>query len=101
MAGIYEFCVESRPFEDFCGEGWWRNMDAVIDECRRRNMRVWIFDDKHFPTGYANGALEERYPRLRKWHLIERNMDVYGLKRRRRLYCQLCCGRSLRKQLWR
>lgn len=78
MAGIYEFCVESRPFEDFCGEGWWRNMDAVIDECRRRNMRVWIFDDKHFPTGYANGALEERYPRLRKWHLIERNMDVYG-----------------------
>lgn len=77
-AGISEFCVESRPFEDFCGEKWWRNMDVVLDECRKRGMRVWIFDDKHFPTGYANGALEEKYPHLRKWHLIEKNMDVAG-----------------------
>lgn len=76
--GIREFCIESRPFEDFCGEKWWENLKCVIDECKRLNMKVWIFDDKHFPSGYANGALEEKYPHLRKWHLIEKNMDVLG-----------------------
>lgn len=77
-AGIMEFCVESRPFEDFCGGGWWENMDNIISEAKRLGMRVWIFDDKHFPSGYANGVFEYRRPDLRKRHLIEKNMDVSG-----------------------
>lgn len=77
-AGITEFCVESRPFEDFCGPKWWENLDNIIAEAKRLNMRVWIFDDKHFPSGYANGVFETRRPDLRKRHLIEKNADVYG-----------------------
>ncbi len=77
-AGITEFCVESRPFEDFCGEKWWENMDNIISEAKRLNMRVWIFDDKHFPSGYANGVFEFRRADLRKRHLIEKNTDVSG-----------------------
>ena len=49
-------CVESRPHPDFCGPKWWADMDVILDEARRRGMRVWILDDSHFPTGYANGA---------------------------------------------
>lgn len=51
-------CVESRPHEDFCGPGWWRDMDIILDEARKRGMQVWILDDKHFPTGYVVGAME-------------------------------------------
>jgi len=51
-------CVESRPHPDFCGPGWWRDMDVILEEARSRGMKVWILDDSHFPTGYANGALE-------------------------------------------
>ena len=51
-------CVESRPHPDFCGEKWWRDMDVILEEARRREMKVWILDDSHFPTGYANGALK-------------------------------------------
>ena len=50
-------CVESRPHPDFCGDKWWADMDVILDEARKRGMKVWILDDSHFPTGYANGAV--------------------------------------------
>ncbi|MBR2823228.1 MAG: hypothetical protein IKE24_06065 [Clostridia bacterium] len=50
-------CVESRPHPDFCGPKWWQDMDVILDEARLRGMKVWILDDSHFPTGFANGAL--------------------------------------------
>lgn len=57
-SGIGAVCIESRPHPDFCGEKWWADMDVILDEARKRDMKVWILDDSHFPTGYANGALE-------------------------------------------
>ena len=56
-ANCLAVCVESRPHPDFCGPKWWQDMDIILDEARKRNMKVWILDDSHFPTGYANGAL--------------------------------------------
>lgn len=51
-------CVESRPHPDFCGPKWWEDMDVILDEAQKRNMKVWILDDSHFPTGFANDALK-------------------------------------------
>ena len=28
-ANIHEICVESRPHPDFCGPGWWRDLDII------------------------------------------------------------------------
>ena len=57
-AGMGAVCVESRPHPDFMGVKWWKDMDVILDEAKKRRMKVWILDDSHFPTGYANGALE-------------------------------------------
>lgn len=57
-SNIGAVCVESRPHPDFCGEKWWKDMDVILDEAQKRDMKIWILDDSHFPTGYANGALE-------------------------------------------
>ncbi len=56
-SNIGAVCVESRPHPDFCGPKWWEDMDVILDEARKRKMQVWILDDSHFPTGYANGAM--------------------------------------------
>lgn len=56
-SNIGAVCIESRPHPDFCGDKWWQDMDVILDEARKRNMKVWILDDSHFPTGFANGAL--------------------------------------------
>ena len=67
-------CVESRPHPDFCGEKWWHDMDIILDEARKRGMKVWILDDSHFPTGYANGAMKGQPDRLQKQHIILRRL---------------------------
>lgn len=76
-SGARAFCLESRTHGDFCGEGWWRDVDIILEEAGKRDMKVWILDDKHFPTGYANG-ITEKHPELRPWFLIERHTDVVG-----------------------
>ncbi|MCR5005644.1 MAG: hypothetical protein K6A77_07040 [Clostridiales bacterium] len=57
-SGCGAVCVESRPHPDFCGPQWWHDMDIILDEARTRGMQVWILDDSHFPTGFANGRVK-------------------------------------------
>ena len=79
--GIKAICVEARPHDDFCGPGWWHDMDIVLDEAKKRDMRIWILDDKHFPTGYANGLIETKYPERKKQYLACTVADVFGASR--------------------
>lgn len=71
-------CVESRPHPDFVGPKWWEDMDIILDEARKNNMKVWIMDDSHFPTGYAVGRVKEEYPHLRKMFLKVHQHDFVG-----------------------
>lgn len=64
-SGIHEFVVEARPFEEFCREEWWKEIDIIIDECKKLDMSFYILDDKHFPTGYGNGLTKD-YPQYKK-----------------------------------
>lgn len=78
-SGIRSVCLESRVHEDFGKEGWWSDVRLIMEECRKKDMRVWILDDKHFPSGFANDALrKEEYKHLRPWGITERHIDVSG-----------------------
>ena len=76
--GIGAFCVEARPHPDFVGTKWWHDLDILMDEAKKRNMKVWILDDCRFPTGYANGLVKEKYPAYLKWYMDERHLDTVG-----------------------
>ena len=69
-------CVESRPHPDFCGEKWWKDMDVILDEARKRGMKVWILDDSHFPTGYANGAVKTAPQSLARQGIFMRQAEI-------------------------
>lgn len=77
-SGIGAVCVEARPHPDFVGPLWWRDLDVIMDEARRRGLRVWIFDDDHFPTGHAAGRAAAAPPELRRMFLKERHVDAVG-----------------------
>jgi hypothetical protein len=77
-AGIGAVCVEARPHPDFLGPRWWRDMDVILDEARARAMRVWVFDDDHFPTGHAAGKLKDAPPELQRLFLREVHLDALG-----------------------
>lgn len=92
--GIREVCLESRPHPDFMGLRWWSDLEFIIQEARKREMRVWILDDSHFPTGYAAGAYETKYPEKAKWYLAERHMDVVGPAEQSAVWIQPFLGRA-------
>lgn len=76
--GIRGLCLESRIHEDFCGEGWWHDVGVILEECSALDMKVWILDDKHFPTGHANGAFIYKNRDLRAMGITQYHIDVAG-----------------------
>lgn len=77
-SGCGAVCVESRPHPDFCGPGWWRDMDIILDEAHRRGMKVWILDDSHFPTGFANGAVKSAPLELHRQSVCANRVEYSG-----------------------
>lgn len=77
-AGIGAVILEARPHPEFLEDGWWRDVDAVLEIARRRGMKVWFFDDDTFPTGHAGGAVKDAAPRLRRRFVTQRHTDVIG-----------------------
>ncbi len=77
-SGIRAVCLESRTHEDFCKEHWFSDVRFIISECKKRGMKVWILDDKHFPSGYAAGALENENHDMRAWGITETHVDIPG-----------------------
>lgn len=76
--GLRAFCVESRPHPNFCEDAWWKDLDFIFQYAKARDMQVWILDDKHFPTGYANAMIEKKYPHLRRKCVRVACIDVAG-----------------------
>ncbi len=77
--GIGAVCIESRTHEEFCREDWWSDVRLILDTCKSLGMKLWILDDKHFPSGYANGVFEkEENKHLRATCIRSRRIDVAG-----------------------
>lgn len=76
-SGVNAFCVESRTHEQFCEEKWWQDFGFLLEEAKQRGMRVWLLDDKRFPTGYANNYIET-HPELRALRLRMAFRDFVG-----------------------
>lgn len=83
---IHEVCLESRPHPDFCGDGWWEDLSFIIKKCKELDMKIWLLDDSHFPTGYANGWIKERYPEHKKTVLTHRDYDIIGPQKSASIY---------------
>jgi len=77
-SGVKSFCLESRPHPDFLGDKWWSDLDIILKEAQKLGMKVWILDDSHFPTGYANGKVKNDLPQYLKKFLYIKQLDFRG-----------------------
>lgn len=77
-SGVKAFCLESRPHPDFLGDRWWQDLDIILNEAKRLGMKVWILDDSHFPTGFANGKVKNDLPQYLKKYLYIKQLDFRG-----------------------
>lgn len=76
--GINDFILESRPHPDWLGEGWWKDLEFILQTAEELDMIVWIFDDGAYPSGTANGLVARLYPQHTKRFLAEHHMDAHG-----------------------
>lgn len=77
-SSIGAICIEARPHPAFLEQKWWDDLDIILEEAKKRNMKIWILDDSHFPTGYANGLIKDKYPQYRKLFLKLFELDFVG-----------------------
>lgn len=96
-SGMRGVCLEARPHPEFVQKGWWDDLDLIIAKAKDLGMKIWILDDSHFPTGYANGKIKECYPQYRKWYLDMRRYDVQGPMTQARIDFRLLKGRPWEK----
>lgn len=75
---IHAICLESRPHIDYLGEKWWKDLRCLIIEAKKRDMKVWILDDEHFPSGYGGGVGKELPDELKRWNLDYIVLDMRG-----------------------
>ena len=77
--GIGAVCIESRTHQEFCRDDWWSDVQLILDTCKELGMKLWILDDKHFPSGYANGVYEKEENRhLRAAFINSKRIDIAG-----------------------
>ena len=66
--------IESRPHKEWMKEGWWRDVDIVLDECRRYGLKLIVFDDYFFPSQYMGG----KFPIPAEYNCRDVRGEVYA-----------------------
>ncbi len=55
------FTAESRPHNDWLGEGWYRDLQICLDAAKRNNLKMWIFDERWWPSQMIGGKVPAEY----------------------------------------
>jgi alpha-L-rhamnosidase len=55
------FTAESRPHQDWLGEGWFRDLGICLDAAKKEGLKLWIFDEKWWPSQSVGGKVPPRY----------------------------------------
>ena len=81
--GINECILEARPFPEWLEKPWFDTLKTLFDFAEKNDMRLWLFDDVHFPSGGAGGKIPENFRKLlvRRRHAdIDGNGGTYSIK---------------------
>ena len=49
-SGQGSLTIESRPHEGWMLDSWWRDVDIILDECRKRGIKMLVYDDYWLPS---------------------------------------------------
>ena len=55
------FTTESRPHKDWLGEGWYRDLGICLEAAKKHDLKMWIFDEKWWPSGEVGGQVPKEY----------------------------------------
>jgi hypothetical protein len=64
---VRQVFVHPRPglMTPYLSPDWFRLWKVALDEARRLDMNVWIYDENSYPSGFAGGFVPEQMPESR------------------------------------
>lgn len=64
---IQQVWVHPRPglMTPYLGKEWFRLWETTLQEARKLDMNVWIYDENSYPSGFAGGWVPELMPESR------------------------------------
>jgi len=75
-AGIDEFIIHARTGlkTPFLSEEWFHVFEQVVQEAKKTDMRLWIYDEFNWPSGSAGGIITKK-PEARE-HYLDKNNNL-------------------------
>ena len=65
--------------EAYLSPEYFQMFKVLVEEAKKRDLRVWIIDDAGYPSGFAGGLISEKKPELRMQALtIAQTLPVKG-----------------------
>ena len=61
---------------EYLGEDWFAACGVAIDECRKRGLQVWLYDEEGWPSGISGGSVPLADPAFRHKALFARPVGV-------------------------
>jgi len=55
------FTAESRPHSDWLGPRWFRDLAICLEKAKQLNLKMWIFDEKWWPSQAVAGKVPPQY----------------------------------------
>lgn len=70
--GIRSFVIHARVglTVPYLSETWFNRCELALDEAARRGMKVWLYDEDNWPSGYAGGRVLARNSDYVAQHLV-------------------------------
>jgi hypothetical protein len=56
--------------DPYLSDGWFKTVQIVVDELKKRGMHLWIIDEGKYPSGFAGGKFSKERPDLRMQGLV-------------------------------
>ncbi|MCL4202910.1 MAG: hypothetical protein KJ000_10455 [Pirellulaceae bacterium] len=72
------FTAESRPHSDWLGPRWYEDLDICLQQAKRLDLKMWIFDERWWPSQSIGGTVPPRYAAKT---LVAEAVDVTGPSR--------------------
>lgn len=78
--GIYETIISSRLGIEipYLSELWFERITEIVQYAKEIGMKIWLYDEDNWPSGYAGGKVLEENPNYCGKHLKKLEIEVDG-----------------------
>ncbi|MES2277711.1 MAG: glycosyl hydrolase [Bacteroidota bacterium] len=70
--GLRSVTIEAgyKMNDPYLSDGWFKTVQVIVEELKKRDMHLWIIDEGKYPSGFAGGKFSQEKPELRMQGLV-------------------------------